>query len=102
MTPSPRKPRVRNACLGIGLACVILPVLYVLSYAPVYRWQANRQNQIFPVGPWRAIYDPVDWMMDKTPLRRPLLAWAEFWGIRSSFETDMHFRWTFGHDWHDR
>ena len=72
------------------MCCTIC--VYVLSFAPVYRWNIDDQNSLTPVGRWRVLYKPVEWLIDATPLREPLLVWAEWWNVRSFVETDSHFR----------
>jgi hypothetical protein len=31
------------------------------------------------------LYAPVDWLIDKTPLKEPLLWWAHVWGVEEDF-----------------
>jgi hypothetical protein len=56
-------------------------VVYMLSYAPVYRILRPRYR-----GP--VIYRPVEWLIDRTPLGGPLLLWSVLWGVRDEMETD--------------
>ena len=81
---------------------LLLLAVYPFSYAPILKM----------VGPWKSCgpisfgspsvyftsatlylpvdgrdlpaYKPVDWLVDKTPLRGPLLDWAELWGTRDA------------------
>ncbi len=87
MTAKTRKPLLLNLTL---VAVLLLPLLYVLSYAPVVR--CIKANQ--PEDPYRLfvadgsdlpMYLPVDWLIDKTPLKKPLLWWAGFWGVGADF-----------------
>ena len=61
---------------------LLLFVLYVLSYAPVYSrsytgtWHFTRS-----VASWEFVYVPVHWLIDETPFSGPLLNWAEVWGV---------------------
>ncbi len=59
--------------------------IYVLSYAPAE--QALATGRL----PWpKAMLDfyvPVQWLIDQTPLRVPLLRWAEVFGLREKFVT---------------
>ena len=66
------------------IGAILLSVTYVLSYAPVYRYFAENVAAE-PSGVWR-VYVPVEWLIDRTPLRSPLLAWADLWGV--AFELD--------------
>ncbi len=33
-------------------------------------------------------YRSVDWLIDNTPLRKPLFVWADFWGVGNYFELE--------------
>lgn len=65
------------------LLAALLSLGYLLSYAPVYRigkaygW-SNLDRQ--PV-----VYQPINWMIDQTPLDEPLYLWADCWGVRGDF-----------------
>ena len=94
MTAKPRKPLLLNLTL---VAVLVLPVAYVLSYAPVYRalhtaspspFQDSRFNGSISRLPSAHVpgYAPVDWLIDHTPLREPLFLWADAFGVRSSFQ----------------
>ena len=75
---SPRTKPSRTSLVAFALF-VVLPILYVLSYAPVVR-VCDRQFPIVgdPQKPPMADaflypeYQPVDWLIDSTPLREPL------------------------------
>jgi hypothetical protein len=85
----------RSRALWVSSICgalILLSVTYALSYAPVFRWQMERQNTMCPEGKWRQLYDPVNWMIDRTPLRPPLLSWADYWNVRSPMETESWYR----------
>jgi hypothetical protein len=96
MTTKPRKPVLPN----VVLACMLLvPPLYVLSYAPAVRIQAAREVSVptltaplYLDGDLLPAYRPVDWLIDNTPLRRPLLWWAGVWGVEGHFELSAVFR----------
>src|SRR5262245_20621829 len=64
-------------------AAIVFAVAYVLSYAPTE--QARAAGRL----PWpRAmmdVYVPVQWLIDQSPLREPLLRWAESYGQRETF-----------------
>lgn len=75
-----------------SLLCGGIIVVYVLSYAPVYRVEMVRQNSPTPLGVWRSAYAPVDWLIDNTFLREPLLRWSELWNVRAFLESDSHGR----------
>ena len=59
---------------------LLLPVLYVLSEAPLVRLT----GQVPHGGGWR-VYEPADWLFDETPLQEPLLRWIDLWDV------DLHF-----------
>ncbi len=67
--------------LLVAFAMIVLPVAYVLNYAPVVR--------MTPVRIGTSVYAPVDWMIDNTPLREPLFWWADLWGVRDDFRAGM-------------
>lgn len=58
----------------------ILLLLYVLSYAPVYR--LGKPLGFSRIDQPSTIYRPVEWMIDNTPLAEPLFRWANCWGVR--------------------
>ena len=102
MTAKPRKPPLVNLTL-VGV--LVLPVLYVLSYAPVVRWKYDRlpaTDQFVgrPIdGSDLPLYAPVDWLIDHTPLERPLFWWAGVWGMRQQFVLSSAYRSVEGIDW---
>jgi hypothetical protein len=67
------------------VAVPLILLAYVLSYAPMYRLAFGGQTYVLPDGGPLGIYRPVDWMIDREPLRRPLLSWANVCGVGSSF-----------------
>jgi hypothetical protein len=101
MTAKSRKP----VLLNVVLASVLLAVLYVLSYAPVVRFVLTSEEDPglavveFPDGEVNVVgrrpydgrvvaaYRPIDWLIDNTPLRAPLLWWADRFDMRFEFET---------------
>lgn len=75
--------------------------VYVLSYAPIVRIRegadtlsesddlmdslyGTRRNE-YP------LYRPIDWSIGNTPLREPLLIWADVWSVRERFELGTEF-----------
>lgn len=97
MTAKSHRPLLVNLTWAV-IALVGLCVLYVLSYAPVVRFTGGSEEP----DPWHPfaglvpprpadserfpIYAPIDWMIDHTPLARPLWWWAGLWGVRGDFE----------------
>ena len=67
----------------VALPLVLLA--YVLSYAPMFRLTCGRGERALPMGGPLAIYRPVDWMIDRTLLSQPLLAWARVCGVEAEF-----------------
>lgn len=71
---------------------MIVPTLYVLSYAPVVsismKWRLVTPSELFePLdGEELPIFRRVDWLIDETPLQEPLFAWADLCGVRADFE----------------
>lgn len=67
----------------LSAGAIVFAVIYVLSYAPTE--QALAAGRL----PWsRAMMDfyvPVQWLIDQSPLREPLLRWAELYGQRAAF-----------------
>jgi hypothetical protein len=79
----------------------LVVIVYPLSYAPVVRWKATAIDaNRFKGGPSYTsyivihsidsstlpAYRPVDWLIDNTPLDRPLFAWARALGVGTEFE----------------
>jgi len=54
------------------------PVLYVLSIGPVVAITKSNPRTVATV---QAIYYPVRWLHEHTLLRKPLEAYARFWGF---------------------
>jgi hypothetical protein len=79
----------RPSLLPIALL-VLLPVAYVLSYAPVYR--IGKSSGWSRIDRSIAAYRPVDWLIDNTPLDEPLYRWADLWGVRGDFVWATAFR----------
>jgi hypothetical protein len=95
---------------------LVLGVLYVLSYAPMYRLKYGQPLRIQTHAALRlvhyappglpatvraqeprdwvplACYAPVDWLIDGTPLRHPLIWWAGVWDVREWVESDSRTR----------
>jgi hypothetical protein len=115
MTAKPRKPLLVNLTWA-GVLIVLLPVMYVLSYAPAYRLKFGKPVPVVvspqlhlwgsyePPFPtirlqerrwWVPIscYYPVEWMIEHTPLREPLFWWAGRFGVEDDF------RYAADHDW---
>jgi hypothetical protein len=95
MTTTARKPWLANLMWATALLVVVSPVLYVLSYAPAVRLHLVRMDTTFftvgvigEPGP----YSPVDWLIDHTPLQRPLFWWAGLFGVREDFEGAAEYR----------
>lgn len=77
---------------------IVTPLVYVLSYAPVVRFLALSEevDSAEPFAGFMApepndsrefpAYVPIDWLIDNTPIRRPLFAWSGAWGVREDFE----------------
>ena len=77
---------------------VFSALVYVFSYAPVVRmknpfilYSGTDYKGFSPTsgsidGHNLPLFRPIDWLIDETPLRRPLLWWAELWGVRDCFE----------------
>jgi hypothetical protein len=108
--------RQRPSLTSLVAFAMLLTVLYVLSYAPVYRWTYGASvveripitcgNAISfdasgrPVTFWEAsmrwkpigAYRPVELLIDRTPLRGPLLSWSGLFGVREDFEFGSQFR----------
>ena len=55
-----------------------LAVLYILSIGPVVAITKSNPGTVATV---QAIYYPVRWLHEHTPLKRPLEVYAGFWGF---------------------
>lgn len=82
MTTKTRKPWLANLVWATALLVVFGPVLYVLSYAPVYRWRCDSAWNAGRKTPYHLTgYGPAEWTIDETPLCEPLILWGKVWGI---------------------
>jgi len=71
-----------------------LPAAYIFSYAPMqhFRSIAATANPPADTDSWMRLYQPVEWMIDETPLSNSLLKWAEFNHVERLVENDMQLR----------
>lgn len=103
MPTAPRKSLLANLTWAGVLVFVFVPLLYVLSYAPfVSWWNKDRPirfagpsawfGSVYPDGDELPLYRPVDWLIDHTPLQRPLFWWAGLFGVQDEFEGAAAFR----------
>lgn len=69
---------------------VLLPLVYVLSYAPAYR--IGKPAGWSRIDCQSAVYRPVEWLIDNTPLDEPLYRWADLWGVRADVVWAAAFR----------
>ena len=88
------RKHVRFRVIQIALIVAAF-ALYPLSYAPAVRLaleiclpQAVGEPLNVTLHPTWSVYGPVDLLIDFTPLQKTLLAWAELWGVRETFEID--------------
>ena len=65
-----------NWLLWVGL----VPFLYVLSIGPVALIASTGPAR--RVSAVRGFYQPVIWLHDHTPLKRPLEIYIELWGVK--------------------
>ena len=56
---------------------MLVPLLYVLSMGPVVAIVGKNQANVATI---RAIYGPVIWLHEHTPLKEPLELYAHMWG----------------------
>jgi hypothetical protein len=47
--------------------------------------EAGETGNTFIDGGELPIYQPVDWLIDNTPLQRPLFWWADLWRVEDVF-----------------
>lgn len=87
------KPSI-TSLMAFGLILGMLVVTYVLSHAPVYSIlygdepadeRTTRRSIKF--------YSPVEGLIDGSPLRNPLLNWADVWGVGVHMRMDSSMRW---------
>ena len=72
--PSPRTKPSRTSLVAFGM---LLTVLYVLSYAPVFRFAGDAGDHFLGLREdWQELYRPVEWLTDSTRLREPLMNWG--------------------------
>jgi len=83
------KTTVRRSYWPLWLAAFAfaLPVLYLSSIGPVWRLaQPTRKGGV------QRFYGPAFTLMERTPLRTPLLAWCAAWGVREKIEREIERR----------
>ena len=87
-----REQRQRPSFTSVVAFLLIVPLAYVLSYAIMFRFAGELNGGLYypPRESWQELYVPAEWLTDHTPLREPLLRWAELWG--NGVEEDFRFR----------
>ena len=93
-----RLPRTNSKTSLVAFFLVVTsPLVYVLSYAPVVRLQEGADPQTYPTEFVLFVeyqfYDPVEWLIDNTPLEQPLIRWAGIWGVGTAFENARIWRY---------
>src|SRR5262245_62047307 len=81
-------------------------VAYVLSYPPAVtiaeRLHLIRRGVFDGVdGDKLPVYKPVDWLIDHSVVRKPILAWAWCWGQYDNFELGSIYRTSASSEWID-
>ena len=87
--PSPNRQAIPRWA-GIAICCCTL-IAYPLSYAPLVRIKVERHgtgwgSPLFYDGRDMPVYQPIDWLIDNTPLDKPMFGWACLWGVESEFQ----------------
>jgi hypothetical protein len=86
---------------------IVLPILYVLSYAPYLacRYEEPTPVSIGVFGPHfdledeyfshnsHRFFQPVEWLIDHTPIVDPLDRWAAMWGVDHKMRLDSMLRY---------
>jgi len=72
------EPKKRFHTITFTVILLLLLLAYVLSYAPAVRFGLESPPFDYSI----AAYKPVEWLIDETPLRRPLFLWTDVWGVR--------------------
>lgn len=94
------RPASNRGSTIAAVLLAILPLIYVMSYAPLYRWMhggdllhafSSVWHHPHPAW-WETPYEPVFFITDHTPLDTPLLWWADVWGVKQSMMMDRKFR----------
>jgi len=71
---------------------ILLSVVYMLSEAPVFKFRCDpalKKGTLLCVIGDNPVYRPVHWLMINSPLRHPLIKWAEVCGVRYAEITPM-------------
>jgi hypothetical protein len=63
-----------------GWIVAIAPLLYLLSLGPVVALTKNKPPSTQNIV--RAVYFPLIWLHNHTPLKKPIEAYARLWGVR--------------------
>lgn len=89
MSVDTEKTTVRRSSWPLWLAAFAfaLPILYVSSIGPVWRLIHPARK-----GGIQRFYGPAFIVMERTPLRTPLLAWFGAWGVREKIEREIERR----------
>jgi hypothetical protein len=115
--PDSRARTASHRFLALVAGSILVTITYLLSHAPLYRvihgrnpvdygwddiihfrktrtWPVSVEFG-FPAGAWEGLqplYKPVEFAIDDTPLREPLLWWADLSDVRGSLEYESDLR----------
>jgi len=68
--PTPPDER-RLGCAPVMLVVLLIALAYPLSYPAFVTRDSDETTPCF---------GPIEWLIDNTPLRTPMLKWASIWG----------------------
>jgi len=87
--------------VAVILTLTVILVGYVLSYAPYIRYRYSirkrpprgvlvsyNMDTPYIVENRHTFYAPVEWLVDETPAKRPMLWWADVWDVRDKVSRD--------------
>lgn len=88
----PQRKQNRPSLTSLVAFVMLTSTLYVLSYAPYSRVRYGPSSEAFSYAwdysPHEAGYRPVEWLIDRTPARKPLLRWAQIWSVEHRMARD--------------
>lgn len=86
--------RPQHRLVSVFVIAIVLCALYVLSYAPFLRLRYGADEPRFVSLGYYAVnlgpptrpdtgpfYKPVEWLIDETRCKAPLIEWAEMWNV---------------------
>lgn len=76
---------MRQKWIAIAATILLMLASYVLVYAPYLAFRYSDEPVLYTELHHRG-FEPVEWLIDHSPLQQPLFLWARLWGCEARME----------------